>query len=122
MAVRGEMVALVRPGGSKFHAKKTTVDGFTFDSKREAARYGELKLLERAGKIRDLQRQVRVELVPPFNCDGKHFRGIYYVVDFTYTDSEGSEVWEDVKGMKTPVYLLKRKLVAYRYRKIIKET
>lgn len=107
---------------SKFNAKKTTVDGFTFDSKREAARYGELKLLERAGKIRDLQRQVRVELVPPFNCDDKHFRGIYYVVDFTYTDSDGSDVWEDVKGMKTPVYLLKRKLVAYRYQKIIKET
>ena len=109
-------------GKSKYHAAKTVVDGITFDSKREAKRYGELKLLERAGKIRDLQRQVRVELVPPFNCDGKHVRGIYYVVDFTYTDSEGSEVWEDVKGVKTPVYLLKRKLVAYRYQKIIKET
>lgn len=107
---------------SKFNAKKTTVDGFTFDSKREAARYGELKLLERAGKIRDLQRQVRVELVPPFNCNGQHFRGIYYVVDFTYTDADGNIVWEDVKGMKTSVYLIKRKLVAYRYGKIIKET
>lgn len=107
---------------SKFNAKKTTVDGFTFDSKREAARYGELKLLERAGKIRDLQRQVRVELVPPFNCNGQHFRGIYYVIDFTYTDADGNIVWEDVKGMKTSVYLIKRKLVAYRYGKIIKET
>lgn len=107
---------------SKFNAKKTTVDGIVFDSKREARRYQELKLMERAGKIRDLQRQVRVELVPPFNCDGKHFRGIYYVMDFTYTCSEGAEIWEDVKGMKTPVYLLKRKLVAYRYHKIIKET
>lgn len=115
-------MVLARPGGSKFHAKKTTVDGIIFDSKREAARYQELRLLERAGKIRDLNRQEKVELVPPFNCDGKHFRGIYYVVDFTYTDSEGNEVWEDVKGMKTPVYLLKRKLVAYRYQKIIKET
>lgn len=107
---------------SKYHAQKTVLDGIKFDSKKEANRYAELKLLERAGKIRDLQRQVRVELVPPFNCDGKHFRGIYYVVDFTYTDSDGSDVWEDVKGMKTPVYLLKRKLVAYRYQKIIKET
>lgn len=107
---------------SKFNAKKTVVDGITFDSRKEAKRYVELRDLERAGKIRGLQRQVRVELVPPFNCDGERFRGIYYVVDFTYTDSEGNEIWEDVKGMKTPVYLLKRKLVAYRYRKIIKET
>lgn len=107
---------------SKFNAKKTVVDGITFDSRKEAKRYGELKLMERARAIKDLRRQVRVELIPSFDCDGKHFRGIYYVVDFTYTDSEGNEVWEDVKGMKTPVYLLKRKLVAYRYQKIIKET
>lgn len=114
------------PGGelmpSKYHARKTVVDGITFDSKREAKRYQELKLLERKGIVSNIQRQVRVELVPPFDCDGKHFRGIYYVVDFVYTDSEGNEIWEDVKGMKTPVYLLKRKLVAYRYQKIIKET
>ena len=115
-------MVLVRLGGSKYHATKTVIDGITFDSKKEAKRYAELKLLERAGKIRDLQRQVRVELVPPFNCDGKHFRGIYYVVDFTYTDADGNIVWEDVKGMKTSVYLIKRKLVAYRYQKIIKET
>lgn len=107
---------------SKFNAKKTTVDGIVFDSKREAARYVELRDLERKGIVSNIQRQVRVELVPPFDVDGKHFRGIYYVVDFVYEDSEGNEIWEDVKGMKTPVYLLKRKLVAYRYQKIIKET
>lgn len=107
---------------SKFNAKKTTVCGIVFDSKREALRYVELRDLESKGIVSNIQRQVRVELVPPFDCDGKHFRGIYYVIDFVYTDSEGNEIWEDVKGMKTPVYLLKRKLVAYRYRKIIKET
>lgn len=107
---------------SKYNAKKTSVGGLVFDSRREAKRYVELREMERSGEISNLQRQVRVELVPPFNCDGKRFRGIYYVVDFTYTDSEGSEVWEDVKGMKTSVYLIKRKLVAYRYQKIIKET
>ena len=106
----------------KFNAKKTTVCGVVFDSKREALRYVELRDLESKGIVSNIQRQVRVELVPPFDCDGKHFRGIYYVIDFVYTDSEGNEIWEDVKGMKTPVYLLKRKLVAYRYRKIIKET
>lgn len=107
---------------SKFNAKKTTVCGVVFDSKREALRYVELRDLESKGIVSNIQRQVRVELVPPFDCDGKHFRGIYYVIDFVYTDSEGNEIWEDVKGMKTPVYLLKRKLVAYRYQKIIKET
>lgn len=107
---------------NKYNAKKTTLDGLVFDSKREARRYVELRAMERSGEISNLQRQVRVELIPSFDCDGKHFRGIYYVVDFTYTDADGNTVWEDVKGMKTSVYLIKRKLVAYRYGKIIKET
>nr|UVX55837.1 MAG: protein of unknown function (DUF1064) [Bacteriophage sp.] len=107
---------------SKYHAKKTVVDGITFDSKREADRYLVLKSMEEDGTIEDLQRQVRIELVPPFDRNGQHFRGIYYVVDFVYTGEDGNAVWEDVKGMKTSVYLIKRKLVAYRYGKVIKET
>ena len=110
-------------GKSKFNARKTVVDGITFDSKREAKRYQELKLMERAGVIKDLQRQVRYELVPAFDVDGKHYRPAAYIADFVYTDVKtGKEIVEDVKGMKTPVYLIKRKLVAYRYQKIIKET
>ena len=107
---------------SKYNAKKTSVGGLVFDSRREAKRYVELREMERSGEISNLQRQVRVELIPSFDCNGQHFRGIYYVVDFTYTDADGNIVWEDVKGMKTSVYLIKRKLVAYRYQKIIKET
>lgn len=108
--------------GNKYNAKKTSVDGLVFDSRREAKRYIELREMESGGEISDLQRQVRIELVPPFDRNGRHFRGIYYVVDFVYTGSDGNVVWEDVKGMKTSVYLIKRKLIAYRYGMTIKET
>lgn len=108
--------------GNKYNAKKTSVDGLVFDSRREAKRYIELREMESSGEISHLQRQVRVELVPPFDRNGQHFRGVYYVVDFVYTGSDGNIVWEDVKGMKTSVYLIKRKLVAYRYGMIVRET
>lgn len=108
--------------GNKYNAKKTSVDGLVFDSRREAKRYIELREMESSGEISNLQRQVRIELVPPFDRNGRHFRGIYYVVDFVYTGSDGNVVWEDVKGMKTSVYLIKRKLIAYRYGVSIRET
>lgn len=108
-------------GRSKYHAKKTTVDGITFDSRREAYRYLALKSMEKDGAIEDLRRQVRYELVPAFDVDGKHYRPVYYVADFTYREN-GHEVIEDVKGMKTDVYKLKAKLVAYRYGMNIRET
>lgn len=71
---------------SKYHATKTVVDGITFDSKKEAKRYAELKLLERAGAIRDLRRQVRYELISAFDVPGKHYRPTSYVADFVYID------------------------------------
>lgn len=108
---------------SKFHARKTVVDGITFDSKREAKRYGELKLLERAGEIRDLQRQVRYELIPAFECGGKRYRPMSYIADFVYTDvSTGDKVVEDCKGYRTPEYRLKAKLFAYKFGVSILET
>lgn len=123
MAVRGEMAALVRPASSKYHATKTVIDGITFDSKREARRYSELKLLERAGAIRDLNRQVRYELIPAFDCDGKHYRPTSYVADFVYTDCKtGAEVVEDCKGYRTDVYRLKSKMFAHKYGVSILET
>lgn len=123
MAVRGEMAALVRPASSKYHATKTVIDGITFDSKREAKRYQELKLLERAGAIRDLKRQVRYELIPAFDCDGKHYRPTTYIADFVYTDvNTGKEVVEDCKGYRTDVYRLKAKLFARRFGVAILET
>lgn len=110
-------------GRSKYHAKKTVVDGITFDSKREADRYAVLKRKEREGAIEGLRRQVRYELVPAFDVDGRHYRPVCYVADFVYVDEEtGEEVVEDVKGMRTDVYRLKSKLFARRYGKSIRET
>lgn len=108
-------------GGSKYHARKTTVDDITFDSRREADRYLVLKGMEEDGTIEGLRRQVRYELIPAFDVDGKHYRPVYYVADFVY-EEDGKEVVEDVKGMRTDVYRLKSKLFARRYGMSIKET
>lgn len=93
---------------SKYRAKKTTVDGITFDSKREAERWTELKILQRAGVISQLKRQVKFDLVPPQAGE----RGVDYYADFTYLQN-GHLVVEDAKGMKTPVYIIKRKLMLW---------
>lgn len=106
---------------NKYHAKKTVVDGMTFDSRREADRYLVLKSMEEDGDIEDLRRQVRYELIPAFDVDGKHYRPVFYVADFVYME-DGKEVVEDVKGMKTDVYRLKSKLFARRYGRCVKET
>jgi hypothetical protein len=106
---------------SKFHAKKTTVDGITFDSRKEAARYVTLKDMEEEGLIGNLRRQVRYELVPAFDVDGRHYRPVFYVADFVYVE-DGKTVVEDVKGVKTDVYKLKSKLFARRYGMSIRET
>lgn len=108
-------------GGSKYHAKKTVVDGITFDSRKEADRYLVLKSMEEDGAIEDLRRQVRYELVPAFDVDDKHYRPVFYVADFVYRE-DGKEVIEDVKGIKTDTYRIKSKLVAYRYGMNIRET
>lgn len=108
-------------GRSKYHAKKTCVDGITFDSRKEAYRYLALKGMEEDGAIEDLRRQVRYELIPAFDVDSKHYRPVYYVADFVYRE-DGREVVEDVKGVRTDVYKLKSKLFARRYGVIIKET
>tara|TARA_R110000787_G_scaffold160652_4_gene274237 strand:+ start:992 stop:1336 length:345 start_codon:yes stop_codon:yes gene_type:complete len=95
---------------SKYNAVKTEVDGIVFDSKAEAKRYGELRLLLMADEIR------QIELQPKFPC---HVNGdliCTYVADFKYRDQRtGERVIEDVKGMKTPVYKLKKKLVEALY-------
>jgi hypothetical protein len=101
---------------NKYHAKKTEVDGIIFDSKKEAARYCSLKLMERAGEITDLQLQVPYELQPKYRrqTDGKAIRAITYVADFVYTDIRtGEQVIEDAKGMETDVFKIKKKLFEY---------
>ncbi len=98
------------PKRSKYGAVKTVVDGTTFDSKKEAARYSELKAMERAGKIRELQLQPRYELVV------KNVRVCRYIADSRYYDCEKNRwVVEDVKGLRTAVYKLKKKLMKALY-------
>lgn len=108
---RGEVTALAARG-SKYHANKTVVDGIRFDSAKEARRYTRLRALEEAGEIQHLRLQVPFELVPSFECDGVKYRGMKYVADFVYV-RDGKQVVEDVKGVKTPEYKLKKKLMAY---------
>lgn len=110
-----------RSSHSKYHNKKTECDGIIFDSKREAARYKELKILLTAGEISDLRLQVPYELVPVFKVGSEIFRATKYVADFVYRDKDGNEVIEDSKGMRTDVYKLKKKLMAYIYHIVIQE-
>ncbi len=97
----------------KYGNRKVVLDGHAFDSKREAGRYGELKLLERAGQITGLELQPRFELIPKQRRDdGKPERACEYVADFQYTDTAtGQNVIEDAKGMRTRDYIMKRKLM-----------
>jgi len=108
---------------SKYRARKITVDGERFDSKREAARYIELKLQEKQGVIRNLQRQQAFILLNDYmRSDGKHIKGIKYIADFTYIEPDGNFIVEDCKGFRTDIYRLKKKMFEARYGTIIKET
>ena len=101
---------------SKYGAQKTEYDGIMFDSKREALRWRELALLQRAGEITDLRRQVKYILVPAqVDENGKIAeRAVSYVADFVYSDMRSGEtVVEDAKGMHTREYIIKRKLMRY---------
>lgn len=89
---------------AKFGNKKTVVDGITFDSKAEATRYSTLKVLEKANIVADLRLQV------PYELTVNGLKVCRYIADFVYT-MDGKEIVEDVKGMRTPEYKLKRKLM-----------
>lgn len=100
--------------GSKYHNKKTVVDGITFDSKREAARYLDLKMMEKCGLISGLKLQVKFSICPKF---GENKRERFYIADFVY-EERGKAVIEDVKSFitrKNPVYSLKKALVQWQY-------
>ena len=95
---------------NKYSNKKTIIDDIKFDSKREAARYTELKVMEEQGLIKDLVLQPKFVLIDKYkNGDGKNVRALCYVSDFQYFTDYGVVI-EDVKGMKTDVYKLKKKL------------
>lgn len=111
---------------NKYHNTKTVYDGQRFDSRKEAARYAELKLLLRAGEISGLKMQVPYELLPEqreaawTGSRGAVHKGrllekpVTYYADFVYTDNRtGKLVVEDVKGHRTKDYIIKRKLMLY---------
>lgn len=122
---------------SKYHNRKITRDGETFDSVREYNRWCELKLMERAGEVKDLKRQVKFVLVPAqrekvWNDQKKRYedgkvieREVSYVADFVYTNRLGFMVVEDTKGYRKgtayDVFVIKRKLMLYFHRIRIKE-
>ena len=108
-------------GFVKYHNTKVKINGEIFDSKKEAARWQELLLLQRPGKISHLNRQVTYTLIPSQYIDGKCVeRSVKYVADFVYHQG-GQLVVEDTKGMKTDAYIIKRKLMLSAYGIRIKE-
>ena len=106
---------------SKYRAKKTVVDGITFDSKKEADFYCELKMLRMAGEVIDFERQVTFELQPKFKHSGKTERAIKYIADLVVHYKDGRTVVVDVKGDKTDVYRIKRKMLLYKHPDMIFE-
>lgn len=109
----------------KYHNTKTFAYGIRFDSKKEAKRYQDLKEMEAEGKIHDLKRQVKFLLIPTQRepetvgkrggvIKGKLIeREVSYYADFTYFTKDGHFVVEDTKGVRTPEYMIKRKLMLY---------
>ena len=103
----------------KYKNKKTIVDDIQFDSKLEAKRYNELKLLEKSGKIKELKLQPSFELIPSFKKNGKTFRKAIYKADFSYIDTEtGETIIEDTKGYVTELYKLKKKIFEYKFQNL----
>ena len=94
---------------SKYGAIRVEYDGHKFDSKLEAARYKQLKLMESAGELSHL------ELQPKYPCEVNGKKICTYIADFRYRLKNGYTVVEDVKGVETAVFKLKKKLVESLY-------
>ncbi len=103
---------MIKKSTSKYRNTRLVVNGEKFDSKREYKRWCELKLLENAGEISQLERQVRFEIAPGVRIGGRKRPAICYVADAVYLDKKGARVVEDVKGVLTPAYRLKKHLLA----------
>lgn len=129
MILKKSKLATTNYRSNKYKSHKITVDGETFDSKKEYKRFCELSLLQKAGKITDLQRQVKYELIPAqyesferYGKNGKRLKdgkrcvekSVVYNADFVYK-MDGKTVVEDTKSKatKTKDYIIKRKLLLY---------
>lgn len=100
---------------SKYNNKKVKYKGIVFDSVKERNYYMYLEGLLQAGEITDLQLQVKYELQPRFKAvNGKTIRPITYIADFVYKNKDGKTVIVDVKGFRTDVYKLKKKIMLYK--------
>ena len=99
---------------SKYKNKKLQIDMYVFDSIAESRRYKELALLEKTGEIENLQLQPKFLLQDSFKKNGKTYRKIEYIADFMY-EEKGKVIVEDVKGMETKEFKIKRKLFEYKY-------
>lgn len=120
-----EYKKMLQQENSKYRSKKITVNGETFDSHHEYERFCELQLLQRAGKVKDIQRQVKFVLIPTqrepdtIGVRGGVKKGeviekeCAYLADFTYYTDTGDYVVEDTKGVRTKDYIIKRKLMLY---------
>lgn len=100
---------------NKFHNEKTIVDGIKFDSKKEANYYSNLLLLKKIGIIKNIQMQVEYILQDAFDKNGIHYRKISYIADFVAEYSDGRIEIIDVKGIKTDIYTLKKKLFEFKF-------
>lgn len=105
---------------TKYKANKCVYNGIRFDSQKERDRYIQLLSMEKEDIIENLQLQVPFVLQDAFEIKGRKIRPIKYIADFTYVQ-DGEEVIEDVKGKRTQVYDIKKKMFMYRYKKYIKE-
>lgn len=107
---------------NKYKNKKVIYNGIKFDSIKEKNRYMQLLYLEKAGLIKDIKLQYEFELQPAFILNKKKIRKITYIADFYYYDNNLNDyVVEDVKGIRTDVYKLKKKMFEYKYQKEIIE-
>ena len=100
---------------TKYHAKRPTAYGRTWDSAKELKEYEKLLLLQKAGAIKTIEIQPIFVLQPSYKRGGKTIRAMKYIADFRLVLSDGKEIVIDVKGFKTPVYELKKKLLLYKY-------
>lgn len=101
---------------SKYNNKKVSINGKVFDSKKEANRYCELIKMQQAGLIKDLETQKKFLLLDTFRKNGKTYKQINYYADFVYYNIyEKKIVVEDVKGCRTEVYKIKKKLFEFIY-------
>lgn len=101
---------------NKYKNKKIVIDGIEFDSRLEANRYCQLKILERAREIKDLRRQVEFIIQPSYKKNNKTIRAIKYIADFVYYDVKKKKtIIEDTKGFKNEVYRIKKKIFEYKY-------